>query len=282
MNCYNGEAYLQEAIDSILNQTYPYWELIFWDNQSTDDSSKIVKSYDDTRIKYYYSPIHTKLYGARNLALEKATGRYIAFLDTDDIWLPEKLEKQLNALKQTGYSFACSNYDLIDSKSRKLKKAIRFNKASGFITEKLVSDYYLGILTVIFEKSILTTTKLRFNENYDHIGDFDLFLKISEEYEIHYDSSSLASYRIHGNNLSSKKQLELLRELSVMIRELEKRLFYSDKLKLILALKQLRTFMFLKIAMHSRKKIFPALMLKFIYLDPLKFLKLLILTIMCL
>ena len=93
MNCFNGEKYLREAIDSVKAQTYQNWELIFWDNQSTDDSAKIVQSYNDPRINYFYAPNHTLLYEARNYAVEKSLGQFIAFLDVDDYWDENKLEE---------------------------------------------------------------------------------------------------------------------------------------------------------------------------------------------
>ncbi|SVC54039.1 uncharacterized protein METZ01_LOCUS306893, partial [marine metagenome] len=86
MNCYNGEKYLREALDSIIDQTYKNWELIFWDNQSTDNSANIVLSYNDHRIKYFLSKKSSLLYDARNLAIEKTQGEYLAFLDVDDFW----------------------------------------------------------------------------------------------------------------------------------------------------------------------------------------------------
>ena len=92
MNCYNGEKYLREALDSILAQTYKNWELIFWDNQSTDKSVEIFKSYADERLKYFYAPTHTLLYEARNYAIEKASGEFYAFINVDDWWEKEKLE----------------------------------------------------------------------------------------------------------------------------------------------------------------------------------------------
>lgn len=74
MNCYNGEKYLHEAIKSVLSQTYSNWEIIFWDNCSSDDSSKIFKSYKDSRLKYFSAPSHEVLYCARNYAVEKKQG----------------------------------------------------------------------------------------------------------------------------------------------------------------------------------------------------------------
>ena len=100
MNCFNGQRYLQKALDSILAQTYQNWELIFWDNQSEDKSAEIFKSYKDKRFKLFYSSKHTILYEARNKAIQKANGDLIAFLDTDDYWLPEKLEKQIIKLEE--------------------------------------------------------------------------------------------------------------------------------------------------------------------------------------
>ena len=85
MNCYNGETYLNEAINSVIEQTYDNWELIFWDNQSTDKSKVIFESYQDNRLKYYYAPEHTNLGGARANAFKYLIGDFIAILDTDDI-----------------------------------------------------------------------------------------------------------------------------------------------------------------------------------------------------
>ena len=86
MNCYNGEKYLNDSLNSLLSQNYSNWELIFWDNISTDNSKKIFESYKDKRFKYYSATKHEILYKARNLAIKKTSGDYIAFLDTDDIW----------------------------------------------------------------------------------------------------------------------------------------------------------------------------------------------------
>ena len=95
VNCFNGEKYLKEALASVLNQSYENWEIIFWDNQSNDKSSIIFKSYKDKRFKYYYASQHTLLYDARNQAIEKSSGDFIAFLDTDDFWEKNKLELQM-------------------------------------------------------------------------------------------------------------------------------------------------------------------------------------------
>ena len=91
MNCYNSELYLKESIDSIYAQTYSNLEIIFWDNASTDKSSEIAKSYDN-KLKYFLAQKNTNLGEARNAALENAQGKYIAFLDCDDLFLENKLK----------------------------------------------------------------------------------------------------------------------------------------------------------------------------------------------
>ena len=90
---------MEDALKSIFNQTYQNWELIFWDNLSTDKSSVILKRYKDQRIKYFLAEKFEKLYKARNLALEKTFGEYICFLDTDDLWNENFIEKHLNTIK---------------------------------------------------------------------------------------------------------------------------------------------------------------------------------------
>ncbi len=98
MNCYNGEKYLIEAIDSVFTQTYTDWEIVFIDNSSTDNSAEIAKSYGK-KIKYYKTEHNIPLGAARNFGLKFCTGEYISFLDTDDIWLPNMLEEQINAIE---------------------------------------------------------------------------------------------------------------------------------------------------------------------------------------
>ena len=94
MNCYNSDRYLKEAIDSVYIQSYSNWEIIFWDNASTDSSAEIAKSYND-KLKYFKSKSTSLLGEARILAVEKSRGGYLAFLDCDDYWYPKKLEKQM-------------------------------------------------------------------------------------------------------------------------------------------------------------------------------------------
>ena len=121
VNCYNGEKYLKHTLESIQKQKYSDWELIFWDNQSTDNSKKIFDTFKDTRFKYYYSNRHTTLYEARNLACQKSKGKFISFLDCDDFWYEDFLSDRKIFLKMININF------LIQIVTFTLKKAINMN-----------------------------------------------------------------------------------------------------------------------------------------------------------
>ena len=114
INCFNGEKYLKEALVSVINQSYKNWEVIFWDNQSTDSSAKIFKSYNDKRFKYYYATQHTRLYEARNEAIKRSSGEFIAFLDTDDFWEKDKLELQIPLFKDSEVGVVYGNLFIIN------------------------------------------------------------------------------------------------------------------------------------------------------------------------
>ena len=90
MNCYNGERYLTNSIQSVLNQDYKKLGINFWDNKSEDRSKKIFMKFKDKRLKYYCAKKFTNLYAARNLAIKKAKGEILTFLDVDDLWLSKK------------------------------------------------------------------------------------------------------------------------------------------------------------------------------------------------
>ena len=140
INCFNGERYLHEALTSVLNQSYKNWEIIFWDNQSTDNSKNIFNSFKDKRFKYYYADEHSSLYKARNLAINKSNGDLLSFIDTDDLWEKNKLELQVPLFKNPKISLVYSNLWIIKNNHRKKKIFIKTKSPSGFIYEKLLED----------------------------------------------------------------------------------------------------------------------------------------------
>ena len=119
---YNCEKFIGETIDSVLAQTYKNWEMIIVDDCSSDHTRDIVLEFasQDSRIKYYFLQENSGAAVARNTAMERAKGEYMAFLDSDDIWLPEKLEKQLSFMKENDVAFSSTSYELIDEESKTL------------------------------------------------------------------------------------------------------------------------------------------------------------------
>ena len=115
MNVRNGASYLREALDSVLAQTFTDWELIVWDDCSTDNSAQIISEYRDPRIRYFLSPEDTPLGKARDSAIRQASGEWLAFLDQDDIWLPRKLEMQM-ALAATGVGIVYGRTVMFDAR----------------------------------------------------------------------------------------------------------------------------------------------------------------------
>tara|TARA_Y100000310_G_scaffold272661_1_gene287773 strand:- start:432 stop:1283 length:852 start_codon:yes stop_codon:yes gene_type:complete len=223
MNCYNGEKYLFESINSLISQTYKNWELIFWDNLSTDNSRIILEKFSDQRIKYFSSEKFVNLYEARNLAIEKAKGKYISFLDTDDLWIKDKLEKQIYFLeKNKEFEIVYSNYYILEEKKNKRYLRHKTSLPSGFITQELLNYYSITILTAFLKKSIFE--KFKFDNNYNVIGDFDFFINISQKFKIASIEEPLASYRVHSSNFSTKRIKIYVRELSSWINFNEKKL----------------------------------------------------------
>ena len=212
INCHNGETFLKTCIKSVLDQTYKNWEIIFWDNKSTDQSAKIAKSFKDKRIKYFKSNQFERLYRTRNLAIKKSKGRYICFLDTDDLWHKNKISSQINLIKRKNYRIIYTNFTIKNENTKKSYSPYKVKLPEGFITQDLINQYCIGILTIMIDKKIFK--KYKFNERYDVIGDFDLFLKLSKEYEIFAIQKSLAKFRVHEKNFSSRNIDLYLSELN--------------------------------------------------------------------
>ena len=219
LNCFNGEAYLHEAINSIKLQTYKNWELIFWDNQSTDRSKKILNSFKLDKLKYFYSEKHTSLYEARNLAEKKCEGEYIAFIDADDTWEKNKLEKQIKLFENKLVGVVYGNLWIYNEKSKKRKIFSKDKLIKGIIDKKILSNYKIGIITSMIRKDLLIDNKIYFDKKYNHIGDFDLFIKLSRICEFDAVQAPVAKYRIHGNNLSLKNSDREISELKSWLLE---------------------------------------------------------------
>tara|TARA_B100001564_G_C20471661_1_gene592883 strand:- start:43 stop:819 length:777 start_codon:yes stop_codon:yes gene_type:complete len=233
MNCYNGEIYLKESLASLFKQTYKNWELIFWDNFSTDNSYKILKNFKDRRIKYFFTKKHSKLYKARNLAIKKATGEFVCFLDTDDIWNKDFLKSFLKKMTTNRCDIACAKYKIRNYKTKKTSLNEKKSLPKIIKTQNLLDNYVIGVSSIMLRRKIFK--KYRFNSNYQIIGDFDLFLKLSSKYDIHSIDKPLLTYRLHDQNFSVKKMNIHIDELNNWYRSFSKKnkkIYNLNKLKL--------------------------------------------------
>ncbi|NLZ45348.1 MAG: glycosyltransferase family 2 protein, partial [Clostridiales bacterium] len=148
---YNCETIISATIDSVIDQTYPNWELIIVDDVSTDNSVEVVEEYikKDNRIKLIKLPVNGGAAVARNKGVENAKGRFIAFLDSDDLWKETKLEKQINFMLTNDYAFTCTNYEQLDDKTNKILRIIKAREKADY---RLVIRYNpIGNSTVIYD-----------------------------------------------------------------------------------------------------------------------------------
>ncbi|WP_052131365.1 glycosyltransferase family 2 protein [Vibrio caribbeanicus] len=205
VNCYNSEKYLKETIDSVLLQTHSNWELIFWDNQSTDNSAEIVKCYKDERIRYFYAEKHTSLGEGRNLALEKVKGEYVSFLDADDYYYPDKIAKTLEA-------FSSENVGLVYTNGHTLYQAEnRFHtfygdtaQDEGDLFQRWLNHYDVKIPSVMFRTSVIKAGGIHFDPRFSMVEEYDFFLQISRVSQCKYVEEELCIFRVYSTSLTSK------------------------------------------------------------------------------
>ena len=219
MNCYNGEKYLREAIDSVYAQNYEHWEIIFWDNASTDNTSQIAQSYD-SRLKYFCAEVNTNLGPARNMALEKAKTTYIAFLDSDDIYLPDTLQRQVEMMESADYGLVYAGTLIIDEDGKKIKRQ-KLRYCSGYILDKLLRRYEIPMCSVMIRRSVIDEEGLGFGEELQYCPDHNLFMKIAAQYKVGVIHEPIVKYRWSSSSLSRKTRHLVSKEIGYTLDELQ-------------------------------------------------------------
>ena len=207
VNCYNGEKYLRACIESVLDQSYQNFELIFWDNNSTDQSKNIIQSYQDKRIRYFYSENHTTLYQARNLSLKECKGDFVCFLDVDDYFLKNKIEQQLLYFNDQKVGVVYSNYYRFYEDINKKKLLTKRLLPSGNLTQYILEESQISFMTVMIRKKSLDSLEFNFDQKYSILGDYDLLYRLSFNWNFCYIEEPLAVYRIHNDNFSKNINL---------------------------------------------------------------------------
>jgi len=216
MNCYNGEKYLREAIDSVYSQTYKDWEIVLWDDGSIDDTGKIAQSYD-AKLRYFKGEKSVGLGQARNWGVEKANGELIAFLDQDDIWLPTKLEKQIPLFDdpEVGIVFSDAIFFNEAGKTKKMSSDLKFH--TGYCFPHLFCEYFLGIETVVIRRSALDTLDMWFEPSFSLSEEADLFTRISYKWKLAMVEEPLAKWRIHSSGWTWKLNERAVIERDIML-----------------------------------------------------------------
>jgi teichuronic acid biosynthesis glycosyltransferase TuaG len=202
MPMYNSEDYIEESIQSIINQTYPLWELIIIDDKSKDKSVNIVDYYTkaDARIKLVQLDINVGVAEARNRGIQLAKGRYIAFLDSDDLWLPEKLMLQLEFMRNHQAPMSYTQYCQFTDKVDRLGKLIDVEARIGY--RELLKGNIIGCLTVMIDRTIVPEIHMSTQRHEDYIMWLSILKKGLYAYGLKKD---LARYRKSSNSLSGNK-----------------------------------------------------------------------------
>lgn len=202
---YNCEKLLSTTIDCVLEQTYKEWELLLVDDCSSDNSAKIAEKYatQDSRIKFIKLKENSGAAIARNIALKESKGRFIAYLDSDDLWKSEKIEKQVNYMLENNIAFSCTDYEKIDEKGNSLNKIIKIPKRVNynlFLRNTIIQTVGVMVDTKLTGKELLVMPHIRRRQD---AATWCQLLK--NNFDCHEVPFNLSYYRVVKNSLSSNK-----------------------------------------------------------------------------
>jgi glycosyltransferase involved in cell wall biosynthesis len=204
MNCYNGEKYLHRSLETILKQTYQNWELVFWDNASTDHSKEVLESYHEPRFKYFRSKENVTLGQARAWAVEVCQGEYIAFLDVDDEWLPEKTEKQVCDMLSDDYVLSYSGVVEVDEANTEHRRNNIPQYESGYIFKDLLNHFDINLPAAMIKRQSLIDKGLNFDPFVKASEEYCLFMQLIYGEKVSVVKEPLANYYIRRDSLTFK------------------------------------------------------------------------------
>lgn len=200
MPSWNTGRFIAESIQSVLNQTYQQWELIIVDDCSTDNTDEVVTGFQDKRIRYFKNKVNSGAAVTRNRALREAKGEWIAFLDSDDLWEPEKLEHQLKFMKKHHYVFSYHEYMKIDENSRSLHIHV---SGPEVVTKKRMYNYgYPGCLTFMYSAKTIGLIQIK---DIKKNNDYAILLKLCKKANCYLLKENLAQYRVRKKSISHDK-----------------------------------------------------------------------------
>lgn len=217
MPAYNTGQYISASIRSVISQSYNNWELIIVDDCSTDDTCEKISGFQDQRIKYYRNSTHSGAALSRNYALRKAKGKWVAFLDSDDLWVPEKLERQLNFMIENNYAFTFTDYRVCWHG----KWESYIHTGPLIITKKILYEYgYFFTSTVIYDRRKIGLIQI---QNLKRRNDYAMWFHVVDKFLCYRMPECLSFYIKHEGSVSSVSKWELTKWYYKMYRlELKK------------------------------------------------------------
>lgn len=205
MPAYNSSKYIKNAIVSVQKQTYSNWELIIVDDCSNDNTVEIVKSLEESRIRLFINERNSGAAISRNKALREAKGRWIAFLDSDDIWVSTKLEEQINFMLKNGYDFTYTDYRIQLNGEWLPYICIGPDKINK---RKMYNYCYFSTITVLYDQTKVGLIQI---ENLRKNNDYAMWLKAVEKVECYRYPKCLSYYIKHEGSISSGSKLKLIK-----------------------------------------------------------------------
>ncbi len=221
---YNAEQFIAETIESVQNQTYEHWEMIIVDDQSTDQTVPIIQQYEqlDERIKLVQLEENSGSAVARNTAMDHAQGRYLAFLDSDDCWLPEKLSKQIAFMQENDLAFTFTKYVRMTENGQETNGISAAPIKVGY--DDLMKHCVIGCLTVVLDRDKIGDERM---VNIRTRQDYAFWLAITKKGFYAYGLPEvLAQYRLVANSISSNK-LKAAKQNWYLYRHIEKQPLYK-------------------------------------------------------
>ena len=221
MNCLNGEAFVRDAIDSVYAQTFADWEIVFWDNASTDSTAQIALSYD-SRLRYFRSAETVPLGQARQWALAEARGEWLTILDHDDAFLPQRFERQIAALDAGDFSMSYCGYNEMDADGKILRAVLPRYKSGPLLNELLV-DYEINVATVMMRREYLARIDAAAVASFKMAEEYYYYLSLAAMGPVCVVPEILTNYRQVDSSWSERVperlSIEILETLDLLERD---------------------------------------------------------------
>ena len=204
INCYNGERFLAQTIDSVYAQKWPNWEIVFWDNASTDGTAAIARGYDE-RLRYFRAAVNTPLGEARNLAFAQARGEFIAMIDADDLWFPDTLERLVRGMQdeQAEYAFCCGGVETIDAAGQPVGRIV-LEPRRGELFGSFLKQFSVMPCASMVRRSVVVESGHRFEPSLTTSEDYWFFMHLAADYPVQVLEGLIARYRVHAGALTNR------------------------------------------------------------------------------